>query len=287
MALGPRGGPRGSHFRRSACIDPDHWIVGHLRERLREPDWDALLRAPSLTLKLPVFEVGATSDVWPEGQKVPPTPASDLRRPERRHPALGCFSMAWASRFTILTTASLPWRTGTAVNPTLRAAYLARSGREVTLVLPWLPDRAQQAMLYPEGLLFDAPHDQVRAAAGRLFEVPLPQALRELLAVKCLQMSLAAQLRVSSLDLHLLTSSRVEVSEKGAKRGQQEVVHPAREVPEGSRGAQAVFEEAWEKEPEYFQTKVRALFCRFLGVVHPIAGPPAFAFLGREGFLPR
>ena len=39
---------------------------------------------------------------------------------------------------TVVTTASLPWMTGTAVNPLLRTVELARRGANVTLMLPFV-----------------------------------------------------------------------------------------------------------------------------------------------------
>lgn len=71
-----------------------------------------------------------------------PTDDSDLSNLDRR---------IW-----VVTTAGMPWRTGTAVNPLLRALYLTR-GRpkhHVTLLIPWLPDPKSRKQLYGKDNFF-------------------------------------------------------------------------------------------------------------------------------------
>jgi len=65
---------------------------------------------------------------------------------------------------TVVTTAALPWMTGTSVNPLLRAVELARQGAAVTLLLPWLDPHdaleGQPALFGSGGQRFANPSDQ-------------------------------------------------------------------------------------------------------------------------------
>ncbi|KAM3287450.1 hypothetical protein P3S67_020880 [Capsicum chacoense] len=60
----------------------------------------------------------------------------------------------------IYTTASIPWLTGTSINPLFRAAYLAKYGEQkVTLVIHSLPLKDQEHV-FPSGIKFNSHLEQ-------------------------------------------------------------------------------------------------------------------------------
>ncbi len=69
-----------------------------------------------------------------------------------------------SKRIWIVTTAALPWMTGTAVNPLLRAAYMAdgraECGGSVTLMLPWLEREQDRDSVYGKSREFETPQEQ-------------------------------------------------------------------------------------------------------------------------------
>ena len=85
----------------------------------------------------------------------------------------------------IVTTGALPWMTGTAVNPLLRAAYLStgrkEAGGSVTLMLPWVERTDDQKRVYGKENMFTSPSDQETYIRTWLRDTAnMPQASNEL-----------------------------------------------------------------------------------------------------------
>jgi len=108
-----------------------------------------------------------------------PTPDSNLRPQIINHVGSQVGSQVEKIKcrsFHIITTAALPWMTGTAVNPLLRAAYLNKLNRsavetldcgnkykmmkKVTLYVPWLTKASDRKTVYGEKYSFESPEDQ-------------------------------------------------------------------------------------------------------------------------------
>lgn len=90
-----------------------------------------------------------------------------------------------AKRIWIVTTASLPWMTGTAVNPLLRAAYMTQGRKEaggsVTLMIPWLERRQDQERVYGPDKVFESQEAQEAYVRTWLREsAKMPEASKDL-----------------------------------------------------------------------------------------------------------
>lgn len=60
----------------------------------------------------------------------------------------------------IVTTASIPWLTGTAILPLARASALVQRGFSVRLYVPWVESKNAQSAIFPPGVTFSQPEEQ-------------------------------------------------------------------------------------------------------------------------------
>lgn len=70
----------------------------------------------------------------------------------------------------VCTTASVPWLTGTAVNPAIRAVKLAKRGHNVMLLVPWLIPE-DQPIVFSGQTLFSSPEEQTKYVSDWLEEL--------------------------------------------------------------------------------------------------------------------
>jgi len=117
-------------------------FVGNLSESLASPvDRPESIWSVKGSLGAPPLDSQSDSPVYSLGPFPVCTDASNLRLPGRR--------------YTILTTAALPWRVGPAVNALVRALHLAKSGCQVVLRLPWVEPEAQEKLFGGSGRFED------------------------------------------------------------------------------------------------------------------------------------
>ncbi len=111
----------------------------------------------------------SSSSLWPsdDDDSLSIIPESDMRSLDRN---------IW-----IITTAALPWMTGTSVNPMLRAAALAtdRPKGKVTLMVPWL-DLEDQHFVFNSKTRFEDPVEQKEVMIKWLKEAGLEKAAEKL-----------------------------------------------------------------------------------------------------------
>ncbi|OUS43639.1 digalactosyldiacylglycerol synthase [Ostreococcus tauri] len=124
-------------------------LAGKPEEIMVSSPYDASLSSPGVVLKSPTSTSATAAEMREREADAARQRGKDAPRSIKEH----------GRSVAIVTTASLPWMTGTAVNPLLRAAYLARRGtHDVTLVIPFLAPN-EQKLVHPN-MIFNTPEEQ-------------------------------------------------------------------------------------------------------------------------------
>ncbi|CAM9437142.1 unnamed protein product, partial [Chrysoparadoxa australica] len=126
------------------------------------PNWGSTAGLQMKALWLLAFVGIVAGRVWAAGHSRSELRISPHVKRNKEHLALADTDLSRTDvHIWIVTTASLPWMTGTSINPLLRAAFLTR-GRDpgmVTLMLPYL-EVDDQHTVFPEGTTFSTPEEQ-------------------------------------------------------------------------------------------------------------------------------